>query len=247
MLLAGENNRDRALRKRAGSTERLCAATGEVKPVDDMIRFVIGPDHTVVPDLKCKLPGRGVWVTGTRQALKLAIDRRSFERSFKREVCVPVDLAEWTEGLLQRGALDALAMCHKAGKAVIGFTRVEAGLGRGALAAVLRAMPASAERVRKLHAALAPEGARPVVFNRFTSAQLDLAFGRPNVIHAGLLAGSETGTFLTRVARLDRFRRTAMAGSVAIAKYGLLAPANERGRRSRGDFCGMPTMVELDR
>ncbi len=248
MLIAGEGDRDMAVRKRAAGMERLCAATGEVKPVDGMIRFVTGPDHTVLPDLKRKLPGRGVWITGTRQALQLAIDRKSFERSFKHQVRVPDGLVALTEGLLQRAALDALAICHKAGKAMIGFGRVEAALAQGTAVAVLHAVEASAEGVKKLDGALGPGAACPVVLHGFTSAQLDLAFGRSNVIHAGLLASSETGTFLARAARLDGFRTEAMAGAAAIAQYGLLASTKERGRRtSRGEGRGKPTMVELDR
>ena len=235
------------LRKRAPRSDRLCAVTGEVKPVADMIRFVVGPDHTVVPDVKHRLPGRGTWITSTRQALELAINRRSFERSFKRHVCVPCDLVELTEELLERAALDALAMCHKAGKAVIGFSKLETALARGMAVAVLHAVEASADGVRKLDGALGCGSASRVVLKGFTSSQLDLAFGRSNVIHAGLLASSETGTFLARVARLDRFRTGAMAGPAAIAKYGLLASTKVRlveGRWARGR--SKPTMVELD-
>ena len=43
--------------------ERTCIVTRAVKPVAELIRFVLGPDDQVVPDLKHKLPGRGVWVT----------------------------------------------------------------------------------------------------------------------------------------------------------------------------------------
>ena len=50
---------------RAQELERMCVATRTVRPVDDMIRFVVGPDGEAVPDLKRKLPGRGVWVTAT--------------------------------------------------------------------------------------------------------------------------------------------------------------------------------------
>ncbi|HEY7242499.1 MAG TPA: RNA-binding protein [Xanthobacteraceae bacterium] len=227
MLVVGENGKNFAGRRRAAGTERLCAATGEVKPVDDMIRFVLGPGQTVVPDVKRRLPGRGIWISASRRALELAIQRKSFQRGLKHEVCVPDDLIDLTERLLQRAALDALAMCHKAGRAVTGFARVEAALARDRLAAVLHAVEASMDGIRRLDRALGPRVAGPYVLNGFTSAQLDLAFGRSNVIHAGLLASSETGAFLSRVARLDRFRAGAMAGSGAIAKYGLLASSTD--------------------
>ncbi len=95
-----------------------------------MIRFVVAPDGSVVPDLKRRLPGRGIWITATRPALCSALARKAFARSFKREVRVAGDLVESTERLLERAALDALAMAHKARRAIIGFAKVEAALGR---------------------------------------------------------------------------------------------------------------------
>ncbi|MCL6646483.1 MAG: DUF448 domain-containing protein, partial [Dehalococcoidia bacterium] len=87
-------------------TERLCIATRTVKPVSNMLRFVVGPDGSVVPDVKRRLPGRGVWVTATRTALATAIARKAFGRSFRREVKIAPDLIETTERLIERAALD---------------------------------------------------------------------------------------------------------------------------------------------
>ncbi|HEY2185717.1 MAG TPA: RNA-binding protein [Xanthobacteraceae bacterium] len=231
--------------RRLARLQRLCAATGEVRPVDEMIRFVAGPDHTAIPDLKCRLPGRGVWITGTRPALELALKRKSFERGFKCQICVPCDLVAMTERLLEKAALDALAMCQKAGKVVLGFARLETALARGSAVAVLHALEASPEGVRKLKPALGAHSARPVVLSAFTAVELDLALGRSNVIHAGLLASSETGTFLARVARLDRFRIGALAGAAAAAEYGLPALTKVNARRtSAGEGRGKRTMVE---
>src|SRR5208282_789577 len=98
----------------ARDRERLCVATRTVRPVADLIRFVIGPDGEAVPDLKRRLPGRGVWVTATQDALGDAIKRKIFARGFKREVRLPADLLPRTEHLLERSALDALAIAGKA-------------------------------------------------------------------------------------------------------------------------------------
>ena len=87
--------------------ERMCAATRTVRPVSDLIRYVIGPGGEAVPDLKHKLPGRGVWVTATQGALGDAIQRKVFARGFKRDVRLPADLLARTEDLLERSALDA--------------------------------------------------------------------------------------------------------------------------------------------
>src|SRR5262245_22618412 len=194
---------------RAG-TERFCAATGAVRPVAEMIRFVVAPDGAVVPDLKRRLPGRGVWITATRPALSRALARKAFAKGFRREVRVAPDLVESTERLIERSALDALAVAHKAGKAAVGFAKVEAAVAHDRVAGLIHAADAAADGVRKLGSALrqriAGSGENITVIGIFTSAQLDLAFGRSNVVHAALLAGPESETFLTRVARLERFR-----------------------------------------
>jgi hypothetical protein len=201
---------DAGPRKSAPGAERFCAATGTVRPVDEMIRFVVSPDGAVIADLKRRLPGRGMWVTATRAALRTAIARKVFGRGFRRDVKVAPDLIGATERLLEQGALAALAIAHKAGKVAIGFAKAEAALDRDRVAALVRAADAAADGARKLDAAvrrrLDPDAPRTPVIDAFTSAQLDLALGRSNVIHAALLAGRESGTFIARAGLLDRFR-----------------------------------------
>src|SRR6266700_3007846 len=157
--------------KRAPGTHRFCAASGAVRPVDEMIRFVVGPDGTAVPDLKRRLPGRGIWITATRQALRSAIARKAFARAFKRDMRLGPDLVETTERLIEPAALHRRA-----------------------------------------------DAAEIAVIDGFTSAQLDLALGRSNVIHAALLAGPESETFLARAARLDYFRTGPQPGSPGVGR-----------------------------
>ena len=201
---------DAGPRRKLAGAERFCAATGQVRPVTEMIRFVVAPDGVAVADLKRHLPGRGLWITATREALRLAVARQLFGRGFKRQVKVPADLPAATERLLERAALDALANAHKAGRLAIGFAKAEAALDREQVAALLRAADAAAEGARKLDAVLRRRadlgGEAIAVVDAFTSAQLDLALGRSNVIHAALLAGRESDTFMARAGRLDRFR-----------------------------------------
>ena len=204
---------------RARAAERLCVATRTVRPVSDLIRFVVGPEGDAVPDVKRRLPGRGIWVTATQEALDEAIRRKAFARGFKREVRLPSDLVARTERQLERAALDALAIAGKAGLVVAGFAKAEAALERGNAIALLHAAEASPEGIRKLDSALrrGPGGSLPVI-GFLTSAQLDLALNRPNVVHAALLAGPVSETFLARCRRLERFRagdqhnRAGMAG-----------------------------------
>jgi predicted RNA-binding protein YlxR (DUF448 family) len=173
-----------------------------------LIRFVVGPDGEAVPDLKHKLPGRGVWVTATQAALGEAIKRKVFTRGFKREVRLPPDLVGRTEQLLERAVLDALAIAGKARNIVTGFAKVEAALERDDVVLLVHAAEAAEHGVKKLDATLrrSPQR-RPVAVTRIlTSAQLDLALGRPNVVHAALITGPSSDTVLARLRRLERFR-----------------------------------------
>jgi uncharacterized protein len=188
--------------------ERMCVVTREVRPIADLIRFVVGPGGEAVPDLKSKLPGRGVWVTATHDALAEAVKRKTLARGFKRQVRLTGDLVEQTERLLESAVLDALAMAGKAGLVAPGFGKTETALAHDRVVGIIHAAEAAPDGVRKLDAAqrkLTPEG-KIVVISGLTSAQLDLALGRANVIHAALLAGPASDTFLARFQRLERFR-----------------------------------------
>ncbi len=192
---------------RAAERTRMCAVTREIRPISEMIRFVVAPDGTAVADLKNKLPGRGLWLTGSRAALAEAIKGKIFSRGFKREVRLPADLAEETERLLERAVLDALAMAGKAGAVAAGFTKAQAALNREQVVALLHAAGAAADGVRKLQAnAHRRRSGAPPEIGFLTTAQLDLALSRPNVVHAALLAGPASETFLARCRRLERFR-----------------------------------------
>jgi len=172
-----------------------------------MIRFVVGP-LGVVPDLKRNLPGRGLWITADRAILKEAIARSVFARGFKRDIRVTPDLVEQTDALLVRSALDALAIAGKAGHVVAGFAKVEAALAHDDVVGLIHAAEAATDGTVKLAGALRRRGDAEdvIVITAFASAQLDLALGRSNVIHAALLAGPANDTFLARFARLERFR-----------------------------------------
>jgi predicted RNA-binding protein YlxR (DUF448 family) len=205
-----DDDLDRGTNSVAPGTERTCALTRDLKPVSELIRFVVGPAGEAVPDIKRKLPGRGIWITSTKAAIAEAVKRNVFSRGFKRDVKVARDLDAATESLLERSALDALAMAGKAGCVVTGFSKVEAALGGDEVRALIHAADGAVDGKRKLDAALhraKAEKTREIVeIGAFSGAQLDLALNRPNVVHAALLAGPGSETFLARVMRLQRFR-----------------------------------------
>src|SRR5215472_6861504 len=123
--LVQDTEADRGSRAAAAAPQRLCIATRKTRPVGELIRFVVGPDGAVVPDIKRRLPGRGVWITARRQLVDEAVRRRIFGRSFRAEVRVPTDLADELDRLLEQWVLNALSIAHKAGLVALGFTKVE--------------------------------------------------------------------------------------------------------------------------
>ena len=186
----------------------MCALTRAVLPEQDLIRFVPDPDEVIVPDIKAALPGRGVWVRLDRDCVAQAARRGAFARSLKRQVKVPPDLPDQVEWLLRRAALGRLGLARKAGEVVAGFAKVEAAIAGGRLAALLTACEAAENGIEKLAAAVRRRcGERPGFpwWLTFTEAELGLAIGRANVIHAAVLQGPAGQNFVDAVTRLKRY------------------------------------------
>jgi uncharacterized protein len=183
---------------------------------EDLIRFVVGPGEVLVPDIRRKLPGRGVWVSLSAAAVAEAVKRRAFERSLKAKVTVSPELASEVDSLLAKDAVQALAMANKAGLVVSGFAKVEALAEAGRAAAVIAASDGAEDGKRKIGQALrrAPVPKKIPVVTNFAAAELELALGREHVIHAALAPGPATEGFLARWRRLVRYR-TNDAGETA--------------------------------
>lgn len=214
LAIADPADLDHGPRTKSG-TERMCAVTRQVAAVDDLIRFVVSPDGEPVPDLKRKLPGRGLWVSLSHAAVAEAARRNVFAKSFKRDVRVSKTLADDVERMMVRGVAEALAMAAKAGQVVSGFSKVEGAIEARQATALIHATDGAADGIRKLNAKLAAmtrenpaESADLPVVSVLTTDELDLALGRANVVHAALLAGSAGKTFLARCQTLTRFRGT---------------------------------------
>jgi predicted RNA-binding protein YlxR (DUF448 family) len=196
--------------------ERTCIVTRRTAAPAELIRFVVGPDGTVVPDLKGRLPGRGAWVTATAEAVGEAVKRRAFSRAFKAEVQAAPDLAGQIEEALRQDLIQALSLANKAGAVVSGFTKVEAAIREGGVAALLHAAEAAEDGRRKLARALRKRHGDAIwdipVVAALTGEELDLALGRSHVIHAGLVAGAGSDGFLVRWRKLCTYRGLAVHG-----------------------------------
>ncbi|MEN8895065.1 MAG: RNA-binding protein [Yoonia sp.] len=181
--------------------ERKCIVTGEVAPKAGLIRFVVGPENMVYPDVLGKLPGRGMYVSSTRAALEEA-GRGQFSRSAKQSVTVPDGLADEVERQLARHALEMITLARKAGRAVCGFEKVKGWLAGGENVRVLLQASDGSERGKaKLWT---PEGAR--YFGCFTSEELGLAFGRGSAIHGALSNGKLSNRVVEEATKLRGLR-----------------------------------------
>jgi predicted RNA-binding protein YlxR (DUF448 family) len=212
MLAFADPDLDNGPRTDRSATMRMCAVTRQVRPIDELIRFVVSPQGEVIPDLKRKLPGRGLWVSASGRTVAEAVRRHQFSKGFKRDVRVAPTLAADTEALLARGVIEALAMAAKAGQVVSGFGKVEDALRGRRAQALIHASDGAVDGIRKLdaivrqNAAINDESHPFPVITALTSEQLDLALGRSNVVHAALLVSPASKTFLSRSHTLVRYR-----------------------------------------
>lgn len=166
--------------------ERMCIVTREVKDEDALVRFVRSPEGVVVPDLKRKLPGRGVWVSLDRAKVAEAQTRNLFARGFGEQSSAPADMADQVGAQLRQQAISLLSLARKAGEALAGFMKVEDALRKGPVRVLLHGSDASDDGSKKLDRLKQPE---TLVSQYFAVQDLDLAFGRGNVVHAAVAAG----------------------------------------------------------
>jgi uncharacterized protein len=206
--------------ERAGS-ERTCIVTGIKDVPEAMLRFALSPDGSVVPDIRRKLPGRGVWTRLNFETVRRAAMKQAFSRAFRARAEAPSSLAETVDTLLEGDALQALSIANKAGLVLAGAVKVDSAIEAGQVAALIQANDGAADgaakRARALRANLGPAAEAVVRVDLFTSGQLDLALGRANVIHAALKHGAASSAFLARADRLRRYREgeaAAAAGNV---------------------------------
>jgi len=212
MLASADSDLDHGPRTERSATMRMCAVSREVRPIDELIRFVASPQGDIVPDLKRKLPGRGMWITASRQVVAEAVRRHQFNKAFKRELRTPQTLPADIEALLVRSVTEALGIAAKAGQVVAGFGKVESALREGTVEVLIHASDGAADGIRKLDMLARQNagnrGAKPQipVVTALKSIELDLALTRSNVIHAALLAGPASKSFLSRSQMLVRYR-----------------------------------------
>jgi uncharacterized protein len=192
--------------------DRKCIVTGEISPKAGLVRFGLGPDMQVVPDVLARLPGRGMYVTADRDAIAKAVARGLFARAARQPVTVPPTLADDVEAQLARRVVELVSLARKAGEAVAGYEKVKDWLTKGQAEILIQASDGSERGKTKLHA----PGGKETFIGCLTARELGLAFGREHAIHGALAAGGLTTRVVEEAARLAGLRK--QMGGVAASK-----------------------------
>ena len=190
-----------------GSRERRDIVSGEVMPENRLLRFVADPDGKVVPDVAAKLPGRGLWVAANGAAIRTAVDKKLFSRAAKTQLTAEADLAERAEKALVARMLGDLGIARRSGVLVLGFDNVLRQLeGPKPPKVLIEAFDGAPDGKRKLYAAAHRLELDCMVVETLTSAELGLALGRENVIHAAVQRGGLADRLIFDAERLSGFR-----------------------------------------
>ena len=189
------------------SRERRCIATGEVRPQEELVRFVVGPEREIVADIAAKLPGRGIWVSADAALLQRAVACRDFAKAAKSDVVVAADLVARVERLLAGRMQSDLGLARRAGQLAQGFDNVLRALdGKAPPAVLVEASEGAADGRKKLASAAASRGLQVEIIDCLTGAELSLALGRENVVHAAVQPGPLAQRLILDCARLKGFR-----------------------------------------
>lgn len=202
---------------------RMCIATRESGTPETLIRFVAGPDGSVVPDLKRVLPGRGCWVKPSREAVEKALAKKLFARALKADVKADPDLGALVDRLLAAQLAGMIHMARKAGQFVIGSAKVEVAVRSGAAIAVFHSREAAADGVRKIdqarkawHLGQETETIIPA-FHLLSGAEMDELMGQNAFIHAAALAGQAGEGVVKRANLLEQYRMGGLSQTKGVA------------------------------
>ncbi|BBK40309.1 hypothetical protein STVA_03290 [Allostella vacuolata] len=186
---------------------RRCFVTYRTLPKEQMVRFVVGPDGVVVPDIAEKLPGRGLWLTASRDIVARAVARRLFGKAARAAVTVPTNLPDQIEARLLARCLDLVGMARRAGRLVAGYEKVRSWLGEGRVALIIEASDAGPHGVAKLGRQVGD----CFVSRVLTADELGQAFARDRIVHVAVQPGRLAKALKADTDRLAGFRQDGAA------------------------------------
>ena len=164
-------------------TNRKCIATGQIKPKNELLRFVKTPDNRLVPDFNNKLEGRGLYVSISRKALKTAIEKNLFIKSLHMHLKIEENFLSMVEQLLYKRGLDSINLARKAGALVTGFEKVKEKILKNKVAFLIEAQDAGQDGAQKLKVI----SANLETLKVYTVQDLDMAMSKVNTVHVAVL------------------------------------------------------------
>ena len=188
--------------KETDEPERKCIVSGESQPKSGLVRFVIGPDSSVVPDVAGKLPGRGIYVSADKDAIAKAVKKGLFSRAAREPVKADPGLPDLVEELVLKRTIELISLARKASRAVMGYEKVKDWLSKGQARVLIQSSDGSERGKTKLRA---PDGDNSYI-SCLSAGEMGLAFGRERAIHAALAAGGLTTRVVEEAARLSGLR-----------------------------------------
>lgn len=190
-------------------TENLqCALTGKLLTREQTIRFVIGPDNTVIADLSEELPGEGIRLLGYRGTLEASIRDGSFKELFDKkwldgDPVISASFLDKIESQLMDKVLGLIGLARRAGSVLNGFAKVEGSLKSGKCKLLLTASDGAEDgRMKMTRLAEAVECQQVTIL---PSSRLSMALGHTNVIHAGIIGSGWAERLNASIDRLSLY------------------------------------------
>jgi hypothetical protein len=205
----------------AETSLRRCIVTREALEKDQLIRFVLGPEDEVFPDLAGKLPGRGAWVKADRSVLELAVKKNAFAKAFKAPVKVAPDLAERVGRLIDQQLIDLVGLARRSGLLVTGFEKANTALRTGRAVLLIEALDAGKDGRSKLARHTLP-GVE--IWSPLTAEVLGRAIGRDHAVHVAVGPGGLAERLKIALRRQNGFSK----GEASGGGHSAAPPSGER-------------------
>ena len=190
--------------------QRRCLVSRAALPVDQLIRFVVGPDRTIVPDIDGRLPGRGLWLRAQRETVEAAVDGKHFAKAAHAPIKIETGLADRVEVLLSQRCLNIVGLARRSSDAVAGFEKVRALLKKRKSAVLFVANDGGNDGRRKMLSV----GGNVAVIDLFSSTELGHVFGREKTVFAAVIEGGLATLLVRETSRLKGFRSAGAVGEL---------------------------------
>ncbi|PLX87585.1 MAG: DUF448 domain-containing protein [Desulfuromonas sp.] len=188
--------------------QRTCIACRRTADQNKLVRFVLGPDGTLLVDYRHKLPGRGAYTCLSRECLEKAIEKRQFQRSFQGQAeaaSVETLMAGLHEQLLAR-VESLLGMARKSGQLETGTNTVLDSLKKKGKFAVLILSEDISESIGKKLTTVAARQDVPV-FNMLGKNRIGQLLGKSERSAVAIKVGALADAILIELQRLAEMVR----------------------------------------